>query len=749
MTYLNNVRSKNNVDLFPDYFMRNNKKSIIIAALLLSLIALVYLIGSIIYNILNYKNENVIQNNVILPAITYNLSKKINLTQESDELIALTTLAQEQLANALTPFMVDEQRHVFITNNEGQIVASAPMNSILQNKNINDFAPIHDAYLALGDDAGLQNIALGAFDNVDIIAHPLKNGLGLIYAFAPTKVNVSKWSSLSSFNSIKDILLICIPLFSLLFLSFYSLNRSYGNKRESEKTKQDSKNHLLASSFLSQATNWTWHVDKKRLHKFNFQENRFEATALDENQVNEKFGADFAGFLGRLYVKLEENVKHGSSHTNAQDIFTTAKGSKIFIIATYSQQEMSGEAMQLSMLEYGIEEHGEKTEYAPTEQHMYKQFDIGFACIHVASTGVVDYLNPRFKAFFNIQSSDDLLNKNFEDILSLMAPPKWEELDRIELDQGRTSIYHIKIAPNSIYQVKEKVDDDGAFTMTIADITTVTQSLGLGGKRKQDVPLQMNSKETILKLNHNLRTPLNHIHGFAQALQQDLTSSAAPGYVQHIIEGSENLKQVIDSIMLHGEIHGDEAEITKQPTDMGDLISDLSKKWAPKALLSNQKLYTDILCHDCICDIDKAIIAKLFDNILENAVEHADNADKIIVRLRRSGMRCIISVIDTGIGIDQDHIDRAYQSFDQLVDNEEINNKSGLGLGLSTAKRITELHGGRFRIRSKSGMGTMISVSLPLNDIEDRINSITDIPNILGSDPDPENDMTVKQLSEV
>lgn len=110
---------------------------------------------------------------------------------------------------------------------------------------------------------------------------------------------------------------------------------------------------------------------------------------------------------------------------------------------------------------------------------------------------------------------------------------------------------------------------------------------------------------------------------------------------------------------------------------------------------------------------DRRAIKQIALNLLSNAVKFTPAGGKITVRGRTSDEFVVLGIADSGIGISRDSLTRLGRPFEQ-VESQLTKSHQGSGLGLAIAKSLVELHGGRMRIRSTLGKGTLVVVRLPL-----------------------------------
>ena len=110
---------------------------------------------------------------------------------------------------------------------------------------------------------------------------------------------------------------------------------------------------------------------------------------------------------------------------------------------------------------------------------------------------------------------------------------------------------------------------------------------------------------------------------------------------------------------------------------------------------------------------DERALKQILINAVSNAIKFTPAGGRIRLRTRRDARgRLRIAIADTGVGIKREDISKALAPFGQ-IDNHMTRRHQGTGLGLSIAKALTEQHGGRLRLRSRPGRGTVVTVLLP------------------------------------
>jgi two-component system cell cycle sensor histidine kinase PleC len=135
----------------------------------------------------------------------------------------------------------------------------------------------------------------------------------------------------------------------------------------------------------------------------------------------------------------------------------------------------------------------------------------------------------------------------------------------------------------------------------------------------------------------------------------------------------------------------------------------VSQRAQDKDLTLQASIAPDISFHG-----DRRSLKQIALNLLSNAVKFTPEGGRVTVRGRAANGIISIAVVDTGIGIAKDALERLGRPFEQ-VDSQLTRRHEGSGLGLAIAKSLVQLHGGTMRIRSAVGKGTTVLVRLPSN----------------------------------
>lgn len=209
---------------------------------------------------------------------------------------------------------------------------------------------------------------------------------------------------------------------------------------------------------------------------------------------------------------------------------------------------------------------------------------------------------------------------------------------------------------------------------------------------------------------HEIRNPLNAISMAIQRLQQEFippTEDEKKDFLNFTSVIRDEIKRV-DKIIVEFLNFTKESHPVKAQVSISKLIDDLLMVMVAEAEKNNisvEKLYDDRNEAILWCDPDQ--IKQCLINILRNAVQAMPGGGRITISLKFNVNEAIITITDTGPGIDDSHIDKIFEFY--YTDKE-----GGIGLGLPIAKKIVEDHGGRIDVRSEIGKGSDFIISLPV-----------------------------------
>jgi len=226
-------------------------------------------------------------------------------------------------------------------------------------------------------------------------------------------------------------------------------------------------------------------------------------------------------------------------------------------------------------------------------------------------------------------------------------------------------------------------------------------------------------REMIANVSHDLRTPLTSLHGYLETLllkDETLSASERKKYLQIATTQSTQLNQLISELFELAKLDSSETLLNIEPFSLAELVQDMVHKFSIRAESRNIQLHTDLSSELPFAYGDIALIQRVLDNLIENALRYTPAGGRITLSLSRDTDNITVKVADTGRGIPAHEIPHIFDRFYRLQKSRaqnEFSNEHHAGLGLAIVKRIIDLHGGTILARSQPDLGTVFSFELP------------------------------------
>jgi len=228
--------------------------------------------------------------------------------------------------------------------------------------------------------------------------------------------------------------------------------------------------------------------------------------------------------------------------------------------------------------------------------------------------------------------------------------------------------------------------------------------------------------EFLANMSHELRTPLNAIIGFSEVMESKLFgplgSDRYEEYARDIQASGAYLLGVINDILDMSKIEAGQFSVDREEIDLCPLIHETVKVISLQAAKKNISVETRI-ADSLRVHADRRAIKQIAINLLSNAVKFTGEGGRISVRVRNVAGALMLTIEDNGCGIPKAALGKLGRPFEQ-VQNQFSKNHTGSGLGLAISRSLAQLHGGALRIRSKDGVGTIVSVRIPTRHPEPR-----------------------------
>ena len=220
-------------------------------------------------------------------------------------------------------------------------------------------------------------------------------------------------------------------------------------------------------------------------------------------------------------------------------------------------------------------------------------------------------------------------------------------------------------------------------------------------------------KKFISLVSHEVRTPIAIMQGYIEIIEdwgysdKKIFDESVVAIKQEIIK----LNSLIEKILFVARKESGAIKLKKENINIGKILEDKFNKL--KILDSyHEYQYEIILKKNDIIIGDKKLLDQLILVILENSAKYTDKGKIISGKAYSNDLNIIIEIYDNGNGIPKEELCNIFDKYYGL-NNETACKTKGLGLGLTTAKIITELHNGKIEINSEENIGTMVKITLP------------------------------------
>jgi signal transduction histidine kinase len=225
--------------------------------------------------------------------------------------------------------------------------------------------------------------------------------------------------------------------------------------------------------------------------------------------------------------------------------------------------------------------------------------------------------------------------------------------------------------------------------------------------------VEKNKSDFIAITAHELRTPLGLIMGHASMLQETIDDAEAKNQVSTILKSALRLKEIIEQTSALAVESNDKQRLRRQTVVLRKLIRDVVQSFKEAASLKGINLEANLPDESLQIPADTEKIAITLGNLVDNAINFTDPGGRVLVITEVIQGFVKISFLDTGIGIPTKDLPKIFDRFYQ-VESHFTRKIGGLGLGLSVAKVMVDLHGGQIWAESVESKGSNFSFLLPL-----------------------------------
>ena len=217
-------------------------------------------------------------------------------------------------------------------------------------------------------------------------------------------------------------------------------------------------------------------------------------------------------------------------------------------------------------------------------------------------------------------------------------------------------------------------------------------------------------RELIANVSHDLRTPLAAIQGYAETLlmkHDSLEEDKRRRFTQTILTGTERMKRLVEQLFELSKLETQQVKVEAEHFNLPELVTDVVAKYELIAREKGINLKTDIPQQLPTTYADIALIDRVLQNLIDNALKYTPAGGEILISLKPERTGVSVRIADSGLGIPENDLPYIFERYRK-------GSAEGNGLGLAIVKKILELHQSIIRVESRLNEGTAFQFELPV-----------------------------------
>lgn len=312
--------------------------------------------------------------------------------------------------------------------------------------------------------------------------------------------------------------------------------------------------------------------------------------------------------------------------------------------------------------------------------------------------GKIIHINPAAKTFLNLKDEADFqeifskynVDINLEKIIYLENWTSSEQ--KINVDDRTINLF---FAP-----FRNENEIPAGLIVVIQDIT-------------EHVKLDTMRKRFVADVSHELKTPITSIMGYSETLlESEVDEATNRKFLERISIEANRMANLVSDLLTLSRYDRSKAKIEKTEFDLGELVKYTFEGLEFEMKKKEQNGECFVTSNVPLVYADRNGVERVIINILSNAIKYTPEEGTIKVYVGFVYNDAYIKIIDTGIGIPKEDLDKIFERF-YRVDKARTREMGGTGLGLSIAKEILDQNDGMIDIKSEIGKGTEVVIRIP------------------------------------
>ncbi len=381
----------------------------------------------------------------------------------------------------------------------------------------------------------------------------------------------------------------------------------------------------------------------------------------------------------------------------------------------FTQANMKRLSFVASQTAVALENQGLYSELSHSREYIKNILEgINNGIITIDMSDRITQINKNATAMLGLPSAD-IIGTNYKDALPEASVKMIEDIKKKTIEDGFVFETQFEYSPTKDLKIPLAIsssillDDRGNRLGIIIVLRDVSVSKEIERLRQLD---EIKS-EFVSNTSHELRTPLNVIKSYVEAILNQVDPSdyqTQREFLTVVNNETDRLAALVSDLLDISRIESGRFEIELSPISLSEIIQIVLRDL--EDVDSAHQIFADIpsVLPDILADKDKMI--QVFLNLLDNATKFSPDGGKISIKAQVEGKMVKCEISDQGIGIAKEDIPRIFEKF-YRVDNSDVSEIPGTGLGLPIVRHIVESHGGKISVKSKPGKGSTFTILLP------------------------------------
>jgi signal transduction histidine kinase/HAMP domain-containing protein len=334
----------------------------------------------------------------------------------------------------------------------------------------------------------------------------------------------------------------------------------------------------------------------------------------------------------------------------------------------------------------------------------------------VAPDGKIVMSNSTLRGFFPAIAFELIPGTRFDRALELIQS-QLKPTQAPSQDVTTSGHAELELADGRWLRMTGSATSEGGSIIFLSDFTVIKEREESLRRAKAEAEAANASKTRFLaNMSHELRTPLNAIIGFSEIISGEFFGTVGNAryldYSHDILRSGRHLLTVINDVLDLSKSEAGKMVLALRETDMRDVLKDCISMVREQCAAAELNLVVTGMEHALPMIGDTAKLRQIFLNLLSNAIKFTEKGGSVSLSACSTADGVAVTVADTGIGMDPQDLEIAFQPFGQ-VDNRLERRYEGTGLGLPLTKALVDLHKGSIAIDSARGQGTRVTVCFP------------------------------------